>query len=179
MKELFLRPDKVLLKKQACRITDEALIGMERLKAQNFVRCECAAERVDADLDAMTFAQRKRFLTSVTKSTLSQGHKKKHARTHNRLALPVKQGLAPGACCHCPSTIAKARVFGLQSIVGLIEDPSGPYSFAKTCIISMCNACSCLCMIAYRSTYTLRRSSMPISWSACPAHLLISSRSLR
>ena len=139
-------------------------------------------QRVDADLDAMTFAQRKRFLTSVTKSKLRSQEEacKSLARTYpQQTALPVKQGLAPGACCHCPPTIAKARVFGLQSIVGLIEDPSGPYSSAKTCIISMCNACSCLCMIAYQSTYTLRRSSMPISWSACPAHLLISSRSLR
>ena len=71
MKELFLRPNKVLLKKQACRITDGALVGMERLQAQNFVRCDVLQKRVDADLDAMTFAQRKWFLTSVTKSKLS------------------------------------------------------------------------------------------------------------
>ncbi len=77
MKKLFLRPNKVLLKKQACRITVGALIGMERLKAQNFVRCDVLQNRVDADSNAMTFAQRKRFLTSVTKSKPSH---KKHAR---------------------------------------------------------------------------------------------------
>jgi len=77
-KELCLRPNKVLLKNQACRITVGALIGMERLKAQNFVRCDFLQSTVDADSDAMTFALRKRFLTSVTKS--KPGHKKKHAR---------------------------------------------------------------------------------------------------
>lgn len=68
----------MLLKNQACRITVGALIGMERLKAQNFVRCDFLQSTVDADSDAMTFALRKRFLTSVTKS--KPGHKKKHAR---------------------------------------------------------------------------------------------------
>ena len=46
MKELLLRPNKVLLKKQACRIT---VVGMEGLKAQTFVRCDVLQNRVDAD----------------------------------------------------------------------------------------------------------------------------------
>ncbi len=83
----------------------------------------------------MTFALCKRFLTSVTKSKLSPCHKKKHARqlrTYDTTdcftceGFRVKRGLATGACCHCALTIAEARVPGLRSIEGLIEDPSGP-----------------------------------------------------